>query len=378
MQIIEPRVEVDVFDPQYILQALEFRGRRCYKSEEAITPTSAAGFIKDKVHRKHLSIIEHEKVSVNFVIDRGVSHELVRHRLASYSQESTRYCNYGKQDEITVIRPFWAIPGAHDFNEWRDTLLRSQDGYLNLLSQGWKPQQARDVLPNSLKTEVETTFNLREWQHFFTERCSPAAHPQMRQVSIPLLLYFQRLLPQLFADIPYDSNFDPANYAQIVPRDLKAIFAADDTPPRDWDAFLNRQTDIHVAKDRDYKSRFMRKLCSCENLEEARAVWKWEVEKKLDRVRTWIDTEELAVKGEGINNAVGDAFNYTVQYAIFLWATGANFDPLKHISERDFYGYAAQYKPSQWIEFWDKEGLVGVCEMPEMRPVLLTYMGVKQ
>jgi len=229
VNIIEPYVEVDKFNPDGILRALEFRGRRCYKSEDKITADSAEKFVRGTITRGHESVIEHEKISVNFVIDRGVSHELVRHRLASFSQESTRYCNYGKQDEITVIRPFWvdmenglAMIKQTPSEKWYLICRNAELAYLQLLKAGWSPQQARSVLPNSLKTEVETTFNLREWRHFFKVRAQAAAHPQMQQVAIPLLREFQKLLPAIFDDINYNLLFPKEHFADIRFRDVTA------------------------------------------------------------------------------------------------------------------------------------------------------------
>lgn len=223
MRIIQPRVEIDNIDADFILRALEFRGRRCYKSEDRITPDSARKFVRFLVQdRKHTSVIEHEKISVNFVVDRGVSHEIVRHRIAAYSQESTRYCNYGNDDNgITLIQPFFFYDNnfakaLEKGNAWMMAMKYAEEVYLTLLKYGANPQEARSVLPNSLKTEVETTYDLREWRHFFELRCAPAAHPQMRQVAIPTLLAFQEFLPEVFDNIEYDKDFPKEHYAEII------------------------------------------------------------------------------------------------------------------------------------------------------------------
>jgi len=200
------------------LQLIEAAGRTCYKSEDRITPDSADPFVRKLVcDLKHESVIEHCSISVRFIVDRGVSHELVRHRLASFSQESTRYCNYGKKGVTFIIPPWIHLdPGAYGIGInlpthlsiaerlWFSTMNEAQTTYVLLLNQGWTPQQARAVLPNSLKTEVVMTTNLREWRHIFRLRTSRAAHPQMREVMIPLLAKMQTLLPVVFADItPY-------------------------------------------------------------------------------------------------------------------------------------------------------------------------------
>lgn len=205
MRIIEPYVEVWPFDATAMLKNIEMAGRTTYKSEGKITGDSHIDFIKKIIQSGHESVLEHEKITVKFVVDRGVSHELVRHRIASYTQESTRYCNYGQDrfgKEITFIRPFF-FPDreSEEYLIWEETCRIAENNYISLLRLGATPQEARSVLPNSLKTEVVMTANLREWRHFFTLRCAPAAHPQMRQVAIPLLVYLGNRLPLVFGDI---------------------------------------------------------------------------------------------------------------------------------------------------------------------------------
>ena len=154
--------------------------------------------------RGHLSVIEHQFVTVRIICDRGVSHEIVRHRLASYTQESTRYCNYTKGKfgrEITVIEPCFWTQDDEKYQVWKQTIEQIEAGYNKLIELGATPQEARSVLPNSLKTEIVMTMNLREWRHFFTLRTSKAAHPQMREVAVPLLKEFQKLIPVVFDGI---------------------------------------------------------------------------------------------------------------------------------------------------------------------------------
>ncbi|HAA08359.1 MAG TPA: FAD-dependent thymidylate synthase, partial [Syntrophomonas sp.] len=166
----------------------------------------------------HESVIEHEKVTVLFVVDRGVSHEIVRHRIASYSQESTRYCNYSQDKfgrEITLIEPYF-LKDRPSYSLWKQACQTAEECYIKMLDEGCSPQEARSVLPNSLKTELAATFNMREWRHFFLLRCAAPAHPQMRQVAIPLLHLFQEKFPVLFNDIPYDESFPQEHYAEII------------------------------------------------------------------------------------------------------------------------------------------------------------------
>lgn len=219
MKVVYPYVVVDVINPPLIMKSLEMRGRVCYKSESRITPDSADRFVAGLIKRGHESVIEHEKVSARFIVDRGVSHEIVRHRIASYSQESTRYCNYGHDKEITVIEPYFFNEGIEQ-NIWYQACKTAEKCYMDLIAAGATPQMARSVLPNSLKTEIEVTFNLREWRHFFGLRCSSAAHPQMQQVAIPLFLHLRARLPIIFGDIPYNGVFLEKHYADVLERSL--------------------------------------------------------------------------------------------------------------------------------------------------------------
>lgn len=216
MLIIEPSVVVYPFGPVTALKNIERAGRVAYKSEEKMSDTSYVQFIEKIIKSGHDSVLEHEKLSVKFIVDRGISHELVRHRLASYTQESTRYCNYSQDKfggEITVIKPFFFDKERHDM--WKNSCEDSEAMYFGLLNNGATPQEARSVLPNSLKTEVMMTANMREWRHFFNLRCAREAHPQMRQVAIPLFLFLKNMLFPLFEDVGYDTDFDPNNYAEV-------------------------------------------------------------------------------------------------------------------------------------------------------------------
>ena len=205
MKTIQPNFIIEShIDKDYILKQIELAGRTAYKSEDKITPDSARNFVKMIILRGHLSVLEHQFITVRIICDRGVSHEIVRHRLASYTQESTRYCNYTKGkfgSEITVIEPCFWSQDDEKYRVWKQTIEQIEAGYNKLIELGATPQEARSVLPNSLKTEIVMTMNLREWRHFFTLRTSPAAHPQMREIAIPLLKEFQKRIPVIFSGL---------------------------------------------------------------------------------------------------------------------------------------------------------------------------------
>lgn len=210
-------------DGERILKNIEAAGRTCYKSEDKITKDSAKKFVKMVTKRGHHSVIEHESISVRFICDRGVSHEIVRHRLAAYSQESTRYCSY--KGGVTFIIPHWTSWSPGDYTSdivteinmeeqidsadsiWLNFISIAEKDYQKLLNLGWSPQQARSILPNSLKTEIVMTCNIREWRHVLNLRCGKAAHPQMREIMLQLLDEFHEKVPVLFDDI-YDSFFE--------------------------------------------------------------------------------------------------------------------------------------------------------------------------
>ena len=207
MTVIKPGFEIlDRIDGAEILKKIELCGRTCYKSEDRITDGSAEKLIRRVISSGHESVIEHEKITVKIICDRGVSHEIVRHRIASYSQESTRYCNYGKVGELTFIQPSFFHAGSQQYRTWRMAMDAAEDAYLALLNQGATPEHARSVLPNSLKTEIVVTMNLREWRHFLKLRTAKDAHPQLREIAIPLLAEFQRRIPVVFDDIVVDDT----------------------------------------------------------------------------------------------------------------------------------------------------------------------------
>ena len=206
MEIIRPYFIIeDEIDGEKILKNIEKYGRTCYKSEDKITEGSAKDFIKMILKSGHESVIEHEKVTVRVICDRGVTHEIVRHRIASYSQESTRYCNY-KSQGVKVIEPFFFVQDKEKYQVWKKAMEECESAYNKLIELGASPQEARSVLPNSLKTEIVITFNLREWRHFFKLRCSIKAHPQMREIALPILKEFKKRISVLFDDFEINED----------------------------------------------------------------------------------------------------------------------------------------------------------------------------
>lgn len=206
MKVLQPQVIFeDYFDGVEILKKIEKAGRTAYKSENKISKSSAIDFVKNIIDKGHLSVIEHFSITIRVICDRGVSHEIVRHRIASYTQESTRYCNYSKGKfggEISVIEPsFWKDKKDEKYKIWLKTIKNIENSYMKLISLGALPQEARTILPNSLKTEIVITMNLREWRHFLELRTSMNAHPQMRDISLPILKSFKEKIPIIFDDI---------------------------------------------------------------------------------------------------------------------------------------------------------------------------------
>lgn len=201
MKIISPDFAfVDSINGNAILKKLEAAGRTCYKSENKMTEDSAANFVRNLIKRGHESVLEHVSITVRIITDRGISHEIVRHRLASYSQESTRYCNY-KDKEIEFVLPYDIDPETKIFDYWKLSCQASETDYKVLIAEGAAPQTARSVLPNCLKTELVMTCNLREWRHFFKMRCAPGAHPDMKYLATIMLHDFQEKIPVVFDDI---------------------------------------------------------------------------------------------------------------------------------------------------------------------------------
>ena len=219
MRILKPQhviIGKDQIEGHKILKHIEKIARTCYKSEDLINDESAEKMIKKLIKMNHLAMIEHASVSVLFTCDRGVTHEIVRHRVASYAQESTRYVNYSKDkfgNEIGYIDiaggialdtkmkdlPVETINAI--ISEWNQACIDAEKHYMKMLELGATPQIARSVLNNSTKSDINVTMNLREWRHFFELRCDAPAHPQMRELVIPLLKEMSEVIPIVFDDL---------------------------------------------------------------------------------------------------------------------------------------------------------------------------------
>lgn len=208
MKIITPTYEIEPFDAIELMKRVEKAGKTCYKSEGTITENSYNNFIRMIIKRGHELVLEHEKITVRIICDRGVTHEIVRHRIASYSQELTRYCNYGGNDVKYIdIRPhFKDVKNdiawlKHIEVLWINVLELAEKNYQEMIRLGVPPQLARSVLPNSLKTEIVITMNLREWRYFLRLRTDKAAHPQMRELTVLLLDDLKKRMPAVFDDM---------------------------------------------------------------------------------------------------------------------------------------------------------------------------------
>lgn len=212
VKVIKSSYEIEKIDGRQMLMRLARNGAVCYKHEDHIeTLEDAMNFIRRRIQDGHESVIEHEKITVKVICDRGVTHEIVRHRLGSYSQESTRYCNYGDDrfgKEITVIDIKKHLGGTEEgamayYQLWEKHMEECERVYNEMVNVlGIKPQFARSILPNSLKTEIVVTYNLREWRHFFKLRAvNKRAHPQLREITIPMLEDFKRLISVVFDDL---------------------------------------------------------------------------------------------------------------------------------------------------------------------------------
>lgn len=209
MKVVQAGFEImDSLNGEKILRKIERVARVCYKSEDKITTGSAEKMVRGLVKRGHEAMLEHFSFSVKFTVDRGVSHELVRHRIASFAQESTRYCNYGHEKEITVVEPYYFKDCQEDepwkYDSWADACRTAEADYLVLIEDGASPQEARAVLPNSLKTEIVVTANLREWRNIFKLRAvgvTGKPHPQMLEVMVPLLEEVKKQIPVVFDDL---------------------------------------------------------------------------------------------------------------------------------------------------------------------------------
>ena len=254
MKIIEPLIEVENFDGIKIMKNIERACRTCYRSEGLITEDSYKKLLKNCINRGHESVLEHEKITIRMTCDIGVYKDLTRHRFGSFSIESTRYCNYGKDkfdNEIKFIKPVF-FKGNIDLFEtdeaglyvykneagediisnkteclqsdkdlwksyiWYNTMKNIETQYMAMTELDAKPDELRMILPHSTAAEVTMTANIREWRHILDLRTKQMTHPAIRQLLIPLLLYFKQEMPELFDKIEYDINFPKDKYAKLV------------------------------------------------------------------------------------------------------------------------------------------------------------------
>lgn len=233
MKIVEPWIEVENFDGKKIMKNIERACRTCYRSENLIDEESYKKLLRNCLNRGHESILEHEKITIRMRCDIGVYKDLTRHRFGSFSIESTRYCNYGKDkfdNEIKFIRPvFYTDNWVHTNYEgsamteeelksmyWYNCMEEIQDTYMKMSELGCIPDEMRMILPHSTAAEVTMTANIREWRHILSLRCAKMTHPAIRQLLIPLLLYFKQEMPELFDNIDYDTDFPKEKYAKLT------------------------------------------------------------------------------------------------------------------------------------------------------------------
>jgi flavin-dependent thymidylate synthase len=240
ISIVKPKIQIEEFDPEYIVRKIERAARTCYKTEGSKSPvgqlldrrllktTDRAGFwteyrglpsllpdedepygninaklLKTVLANVHSSVLEHCTISVVMLTNRGMTHELVRHRIGcAYSQESSRYCNYGKDkfdNKVTMLKPYF-YKDKERYNIWKRNVELSAKGYFELLKVA-TTEEARELLPNSTKTEITVTYNVNAWRHFFNLRASQKAHPEIRRIAMVLLTEFASRMPVLFGDI---------------------------------------------------------------------------------------------------------------------------------------------------------------------------------
>ena len=218
MRIVKPWVEIRKFDGVQIMKNLELAAKQCYRSQDNITDESYKKFLSGCISRGHESVIEHEKVSIRMCCDVGCYKDLTRHRLASFSIESTRYCSYNKgkfDGEISYIEPCNIEKDTEAYKIWHNCMEDIEEAYMNMAKINCYPDQLRMLLPHSTAAELYMTADIREWRHILGLRAAKYAHPSVQQVMIPLLRHFQREMPELFNDIEYNTEFDENKYAEL-------------------------------------------------------------------------------------------------------------------------------------------------------------------
>ena len=217
MKIIDPIIEVENYSGTKIMKNIERACRTCYRSEGNITEESYKKLLSNCINRGHESVLEHEKIAIRMTCDIGVYKDLTRHRFGSFSIESTRYCNYGKDkfdNELKFIKPCNIEPGQI-YAFWMNEMQNIEHTYQEMSRRGCTPDQMRMILPHSTAAEVTMTANIREWRHILDLRTKKMAHPAIRQLLIPLLLKFKEDMPELFNEIEYDTDFPAEKYAKL-------------------------------------------------------------------------------------------------------------------------------------------------------------------
>lgn len=217
MRIVEPWIKVERIDGTKIMKRIERACRTCYRSEGNITEDSYKKLLNNCITRGHESVLEHEKVTVRIYSDIGSYKDLTRHRFASFSVESTRYCSYDKDkygNEISFINPVY-IEDKEIYEIWKNTMQEIENSYIKMKELGATTDTCREILPHSTAAEYTMTANIREWKHILSLRTTKHVHPSIRQVLIPLLKHFKEQMPEIFGDVEYDEDFNTSYYANL-------------------------------------------------------------------------------------------------------------------------------------------------------------------
>lgn len=218
MRLVEPWIKVENFDGVKIMKRIERACRTCYRSEDKISEESYKNLLTNCLNRGHESVLEHEKITVRIYSDIGTYKDLTRHRFASFSVESTRYCSYNKDkygNEIAVVNPVY-MEDKEVFETWEKAIEDMEKAYMKMKELGASTDMCREILPHSTAAEYTMTANIREWKHILELRTTNHVHPAIRQVLIPLLLLFKEQMPEIFGDIEYDTEFNPKYYAKLT------------------------------------------------------------------------------------------------------------------------------------------------------------------
>ena len=218
MRLVEPWIKVENFDGVKIMKRIERACRTCYRSEDKISDESYKNLLTNCLNRGHESVLEHEKITVRIYSDIGTYKDLTRHRFASFSVESTRYCSYNKDkygNEIAVVNPVY-MEDKEVFETWKKAIEDMEKAYMKMKELGASTDMCREILPHSTAAEYTMTANIRECKHILELRTTNHVHPAIRQVLIPLLLLFKEQMPEIFGDIEYDKEFNPKYYAKLT------------------------------------------------------------------------------------------------------------------------------------------------------------------